>query len=101
MTVRTVVSIAAAALVGPSASGRAQQQPPPVRQLGPITSVSHDSLASVSAAVQVSGGRVYVNDILARRVLLYDSTLTSMTVVADSSGAGANAYGSRPGTLLP
>ncbi len=102
MTARTVVSNAAAALTLLSTQGRAQQQQPPaVRQLGPITNVSRDSLASVTAAVQVSGGRVYVNDISARRVLLYDSTLASMTVVADSSGSSANAYGSRAGTLLP
>lgn len=102
MTARTVVSNAAAALALLSTQGRAQQQQPPaVRQLGAITNVSRDSLASVTAAVQVSGGRVYVNDISARRVLLYDSTLASMTVVADSSGSSANAYGSRPGTLLP
>lgn len=99
MTARTITSIAAA-LVCVSTTGRTQQQPPPVRPLGPITNVSRDSLGSVTAAVQVAGGRVYVNDILAHRVLLYDSTLSSVTVVADSVSGGANAYGSRPGTLL-
>lgn len=101
MSARIVLSIAAAAALGLGTPGRAQQQPPAVRPLGPITNVSRDSLGSVTAAVQVSGGRVFVNDIQARRVLLYDSTLASMTVVADSSSGSANAYGSRPGTLLP
>ena len=101
MTARAITSLAAAALALLGTPGRAQQQePPPVRPIGPITGVSRDSLGSVAAAVQVSGGRVYVNDITARRVLLYDSTLTSMTVVADSASGGANSYGSRPGTLL-
>jgi hypothetical protein len=100
MIARAMTSIAAAALVCLSTPGRAQQQPPAVRPIGQITNVSRDSLGSVTAAVQVSGGRVYVNDITARRVLLYDSTLSSMTVVADSASGGANAYGSRPGTLL-
>jgi len=63
--------------------------------------VTRDSLASVAAAVQVAGGRVYVNDITAHRVLLYDSTLDGARVVADSSGTAANAYGTTPGTLLP
>jgi hypothetical protein len=94
-------AVLALAFASPVAAQQAPSvPPPPVRQLGPITGVSHDSLSSVSAAIQVAGGRVFVNDILARRVLLYDSTLSSMTVVADSASGGANAYGARPGTLL-
>jgi hypothetical protein len=99
MTTRTIVSAAGLLLL--CAARAAAQQPPPVRQLGPITAVSKDSLSSVTAAVQVAGGRVLVNDILARRVVLYDSTLGSPTVVADSASGLANSYGSRPGTLLP
>ncbi|MFI5279988.1 MAG: hypothetical protein ACHQU1_05805 [Gemmatimonadales bacterium] len=101
MSARVVHFLAATALAGLATPARAQQQPPAVRPLGPITNVSHDTLSAVAAAVQVAGGRVYVNDISARRVLLYDSTLANMTVVADSASGGANAYGSRPGTLLP
>ena len=101
LTSLTVAHVVAAALVWVCTPGQGQQQPPPVRQLGPITHVTGDSLASVAAVVQVSGGRVYVNDISARRVLLYDSTLASRTVVVDSSGASVNAYGARAGTLLP
>jgi len=101
MTARQIATLAATALALVGSPARAQQQqPPPIRHIGQITNVSHDSLASVAAAVQVAGGRVYVNDISARRVLLYDSSLTTMTVVADSTSGGANAYGSRPGTLL-
>ncbi len=100
MTARAIVSgvgVALAALVAPCRA----QQPPPVRPLGPIVSVSRDTLASVSAAVQVAGGRVYVNDIVARRLLLFDSTLDSAVVIADSSGETSNAYGAMPATLLP
>jgi hypothetical protein len=94
-------AVLALAFASPGAAQQAPSvPPPPVRQLGPITGVSHDSLSSVAAAVHVAGGRVLVNDILARRVLLYDSTLSSMTVVADSANGGANSYGTRPGTLL-
>ena len=42
-----------------------------------------------------------MNDILKRRVLLFDSTFTTFTVVADSTSSTANAYGSRNGGLLP
>jgi len=91
----------AAVLAGSAGAARAQQAaPPPVRPLGPITHVAAESLASVSAAVPVAGGRVYVNDITARRLVLFDSTLTRATVVADTSGS-REAYGASPGTLLP
>ncbi len=77
------------------------QQAPPVRQISTVTAVSHDSLSAVTTAVEVAGGRVYVNDILGRRVLLYDSTLAAPVVVADSDASSPNAYGARPGTLMP
>jgi hypothetical protein len=48
----------------------------------------------------VAGGRVYVNDILGRRLLLFDAGLTRGTVIADSTGS-VEAYGNSPGTLLP
>lgn len=99
MITRTM-SLAALALLCSSTAGLSQQ-PPPVRQIGAVAAVSRDSLTSVSAAVEVAGGRVFVNDILARRVLLYDSMLTNPVVVADSDGTAGEAYGGRPGTLLP
>jgi hypothetical protein len=95
------VALALAVLVVPCRAQQQTPQPPPVRSLGPIARVSKDSLESVAAAVEVAGGGVYVNDITARRLLLFDSTLQSGTVVLDSSGEGASAYGTFPGTLLP
>ena len=76
------------------------QQPPPVRQINAITAVSRDTLSAVTTAVEVGGGRVFVNDILGRRVLLYDSTLSTAVVVADSDASALNAYGTRPATLM-
>ncbi|HEY4215773.1 MAG TPA: hypothetical protein VGM67_01475 [Gemmatimonadaceae bacterium] len=76
------------------------QTPPPVRQLGRIERVSSGSLASAAAALPMPGGRVVVNDITARRLLLLDSTLTSATVIADTTDATANAYGTHAGTLI-
>ncbi len=95
------VAVVLTALAAPCV---AQQQPPApvaVRALGPITNVSRDSLQSVAAAVEVGGGHVFVNDIIARRLLLLDSTLQSGTVVLDSSAGGTTGYGTFPGTLLP
>lgn len=76
------------------------QQLPPVRALGTTVARSTEPMGSVSAAVPLPGGKVLVNDILGRRVLLFDSTLTTFTVVADSTSSTANAYGGRTGGLL-
>ena len=97
-----VAALAALAVALPCrAQQPAQQQPPAVRPLGPITNVSKDSLESVASAVEVAGGGVLVNDIVARRLLLFDSTLQNSVVVLDSTGEGARAYGTFPGSLLP
>ena len=41
-----------------------------------------------------------MNDIIGRRVLMFDSSLANVTVVADTTSATANAYGVRPGGLI-
>ncbi len=77
------------------------QSLPPVRQLGPVTAVATEPLRAVSSVRHLPNGRVLVNDILGRRVLLFDSSLAGVTVVADTTSATANAYGVRPGGLIP
>ena len=73
---------------------------PPVRPLGATVARSTEQMTAVTTAVPLPGGKVLVNDILKRRVLLFDSTLSQVTVVADSTGSTANAYGARPGGLI-
>jgi hypothetical protein len=82
------------------ASVATAQKPPAIRALGPIVQVSSTPLKSVAAAIPLRDGRVYVNDITSRRVLLFDSSLATATVVADTTDATANAYGQRGGTLI-
>ena len=77
------------------------QELPPVRALPPVVARSSEAMGSVSVTYELPGGKVLANDILKRRILLFDSTLTSVTVVADSTSSTANAYGVRPGGLLP
>jgi hypothetical protein len=77
-----------------------QSSLPPVRQLGPVTAVAKDTLVAVSGVRALSNGQLLVNDIIARRVLLFDSTMTLLRVVADTTAATANAYGVRPGGLI-
>jgi len=76
------------------------QKPPAPRQLGAIIRTSTNPLASAATAVAMPDGQVLVNDIAARRLLLFDSTLTKTIIVADTTGATANAYGARAGTLI-
>jgi hypothetical protein len=77
-----------------------QAQMPAIRQLGPITAVGKDSLGAVTTVRQLPDGRVLVNDIIGRRVVMFDSSLSSLTVIADTTSATANAYGVRPGGLI-
>lgn len=76
------------------------QQLPPVRPLGPVLSTSKEPMASVSQVRALPGGRVLVHDNTGRRVLMYDSTFTTFSVIADTTGATGNAYGSRLGGLI-
>lgn len=84
------------------AAGAPLHQAPRIRQLGAITQVTRDSLASAASVVQLPGGRILVNDIVAERLLIFDSSLSASRVVLDSAGSGsAGLYGDGPGTLLP
>jgi hypothetical protein len=76
------------------------QQLPPIRQLGAVVGRSSEPLTSV-AGVRATAGGVLVNDLASRRVLLFDSSLTTVVVVADSTSATANAYSGRFGGLIP
>ncbi|MDH5235153.1 MAG: hypothetical protein OEW77_09330 [Gemmatimonadota bacterium] len=78
----------------------AQQKLPVLTPISPIRARSTEPMGAVSTVATLPGGRVLVNDILGRRVVLFDSTLTLVRVVADSTGATANAYGARGGGLL-
>lgn len=71
-----------------------------VRPLPAPSATSTDSLGSVAAVRQLPNGNVLVNDQTRRRVVLMDSTLKVIGVVADSTSGTANAYGVRPGGLL-
>jgi hypothetical protein len=76
------------------------QSLPPVRQLGPVTAVAKEPLGSVTTVRHLPDGRVLVNDIVGRRVVMFDSALSLVTIVADTTSATANAYGVQPGGLI-
>src|SRR3954464_15396247 len=117
---RSIIARCAAALLllGPLASSVSAQQPaaeqpadqppsaqqpserPTARPLGPAIATS-DPLGAISAVRQLPGGRVLVNDPARRRVVMLDSNMKLIKVVADTTPATQNAYGARGGGLLP
>jgi hypothetical protein len=94
--------LGAAALMAASSSLAAAQAAklPPVRPLGAVERTSTELLGAVSTTRALSDGRVLVNDIIGRRVLMFDPTLASFTVVADTTSATGNAFSSRFGGLM-
>ncbi|HXG72008.1 MAG TPA: hypothetical protein VNJ04_15470 [Gemmatimonadaceae bacterium] len=93
------VVLAAALLIAGGMPATAQQLPP-IRQIGAVVTTTTEKLGAVSAVRQLPNGSVLVNDIVGRRVLLFDADLKKFTVVADTTSATGNAYGTRPGGLI-
>jgi hypothetical protein len=91
-----LISIALAAASPPCLA----QSLPPIRQLGPVTAVGKEPLGSVTTVRHLTDGHILVNDIVGRRVVMFDSSLSTVTVVADTTSATANAYGVQPGGLI-
>ncbi len=83
-----------------SASSAAQTARPPVRPLGLAVATSQ-AMTAVSAVRALPGGRLLVNDVGGRRVLLLDSMMKTVGVVADSTKASRYPYGRSPAGLLP
>jgi hypothetical protein len=78
----------------------AQESRPPLRPLGPAVATS-DAMGAVAAVLPLPGGRLLVNDPGKRRVVLLDSSLKQIAVVADTTAATRNAYGANNGGLIP
>ena len=98
MRVNTV--LASVGFVAAAASFASAQQRPPIRQIGAVAAKSTEALSSIAGIRQLSDGRVLVNDMAKRRVLLFDPSLAGFTVIADSTSATANAYSGRIGGLI-
>jgi hypothetical protein len=92
-------SVTLALLVTPASTTVAQSLPP-VRQLGRIVTKSPLTVPSIASTRELSGGRVLINDTVARRLYLFDSALRSRVVVLDSSERAKNAYGYSPGGMI-
>lgn len=83
-----------------ASTANAQQSRPPIRRLGAAVATS-DALGAVAAVQALPGGKLLVNDPSRRQLLLLDSTMKVIGVVADTTPATKSAYGTRGGGLLP
>ena len=82
------------------ASPTIAQSLPPVRQLGRVITKSPLTVRSIASTRELSGGRLLVNDTIARRLYLFDSALRSRVVVLDSTEGRKNSYGDSPGGMI-
>ncbi|HTR79570.1 MAG TPA: hypothetical protein VMH39_15735 [Gemmatimonadaceae bacterium] len=80
--------------LGPHAG--AQQTLPPVHPLGPVT-ISAEPMGNVASIRALSDGRVLVLDVGMHCVVLFDAALRHAVVVADTTSATGNAYGTGSG----
>ena len=72
-----------------------------VRQLPTATAISTDSIGSIAAVRQLPNGNVLLNDQARRRVVLLDPNMKVIGLIADSTSTTNNAYGVRPGGMIP
>jgi hypothetical protein len=76
--------------------------PVPLRDVGPVQARSTFGITSVYPGIRaLSGGRLFVNDQVGKRILLLDSALTIVAVPFDSTAGGRNSYGPRGLGLIP
>ena len=83
------------------AAGAQQQPTTPVRQLGAVVAKSTTPWNTIIGMRALPGGRVLVNDIVGRKVLMLDSALAPIGAVADTTAATATAYSGRFASLIP
>jgi hypothetical protein len=92
-----ITSLSALGLIAVAHIAAAQQ--PAIRQLGPVVATSTEMFGPAVFVRHMRNG-VLVNDVQSRRLLMFDSTLSTFTVVADTTPATASAYGGRTGGLI-
>jgi hypothetical protein len=77
------------------------QTAPTIRLINAPDASSKPVLGLVAAVRQLPDGKLLVNDIQNRQLLMLDASLTNVSVIADSTSGGANSYGIRPGGIIP
>lgn len=93
-----MLSLAAMTIIAMNATTAAAQSTIPVRQLKNFTSSDTNVLMGIAAVRHLPGGKVLVNDPTKRQIILFDSTLKHVRIVADTSTNTPNTYGLAPST---
>jgi hypothetical protein len=83
-----------------SAAALAAQTAPAVRLINTPDASSKQTLGNVAAIRQLPTGRLLVNDVAKRQLLMFDPTLSTATIIADSTSGGANSYGPAAGSII-
>ncbi|MBC8088443.1 MAG: hypothetical protein H7Z40_14340 [Phycisphaerae bacterium] len=89
-----IVSVVAPMAFSAPVVAQAAKSAIPTRALGSIKVTSTDSLGAQVVVRALSNGSVMVNDIMRRRVLLFEPTLATHSVVIDSGSTTGNAMSS-------
>ncbi|HYV98291.1 MAG TPA: hypothetical protein VE967_12600 [Gemmatimonadaceae bacterium] len=84
-------------LIAASASAQAA---PPIRHLGPAIAATTEPLGLPLGGRRLSDGRLIVDDAQRRRLLMFDSTLARVTVLADSAPGAPLKYGPNPAPII-
>jgi hypothetical protein len=87
-------------LAAPSAAPLDAQQAPAVRLIAAPTTASKQTLGIIAAIRELPGGRVLVNDVAKRQLLMYDPALGTATIVADSTPGTPSSYGPSAGAII-
>ena len=94
---RKLSLLAAASVAAPALAAQA----PTAHLINAPSATSSPVLGMAAAVRELPGGRVLVNDIVKRQLLIFDATLRNAAVVADSTTGGATSYGPGPGGIIP
>ena len=73
---------------------------PPIQRIESASAISTEQLGAVTSVRELRDGRILVNDGTRRRLILMDSTLTTLSVVLYSVSDVANTYVSPVAALL-
>ncbi len=99
-TPRLPLSAFIAGLAFTARTACAQQALPPIGTLQRVVATSTTPLQAATTVRPLSNGDVIVNDVLAGRLTLFDSTLSPVRTILDRPGTNGRAYGDKPGGLL-
>jgi hypothetical protein len=80
---------------------RSHAQPIPTRQTTRWVGSRWGELKSLGSIRALPGGRVLADDPAQHRIVMFDSTLTQVTVVVDTVGRDTRAYNGPSGGFIP